>query len=113
VGYGAFGQVYKGCKKGTGEYVAIKCERMEGQTALLIKEAAIMRHLERETGCPSLHWAGESKESDGHTYYFIVMDFLGMNLTELLNREVERKFSPRTVLHLTTQFIRQLELVHA
>ena len=70
--------------------------------ASLKRESNIVMSLQLDTSIPAVHDSGEYIEEDGHTYYFLAMDFLGLNLRELMNRNIEGYFSVRTTLHMTT-----------
>ena len=65
-----------------------------------------MQNLQGHSGIPQLYWCGQ--EGD---YNFLVMDRLGENLQELLQK-CGGKFSLKTTLMLAEQILATLEYIH-
>lgn len=116
VGYGSFGQVFIAGFKNSKDRVAIKVEEVkEGDVhhtqVLLKKEGEVMKSLQGKLPIPKVYDSDYYPEESGN-YFFLSMDYMGMNLNELLGREVNKKFSIETCLNITTQMIRTLKLLH-
>lgn len=65
----------------------------------------------KATSIPQVHAYGELI-SKGRRFYYIVMDFMNMNLTDLMVRNVEGTLSEKSTLLATLQIIRLLKTVH-
>jgi casein kinase 1 len=72
LGSGAFGDIYTGKNRKTGEGVAIKLEPLRAKYPQLIHETKLYSHLKGNVGIPKIHWFGV--EGD---YNVMVMDLLG------------------------------------
>jgi serine/threonine protein kinase len=103
IGQGKFGKVYRGINKITKEEVAIKIETKA--TKLLKREADIYLLLAKEEGFPKVKWYGSTE-----TFYYIVINLLGLPLTELKERCDD--IPSVVVRRLGKKMIRLVEKVH-
>jgi serine/threonine protein kinase len=65
----------------------------------------------RNTSIPAFHTDGSWQKGEKR-YCYIVMDFMNMNLADLMKRNVSGTFSERTTLLVTLQMIRLLRSIH-
>jgi serine/threonine protein kinase len=103
IGQGKFGKVYRGINKITKEEVAIKIETKA--TKLLKREADIYLLLAKEEGFPKVKWYGSTE-----TFYYMVINLLGLPLTELKERCDD--IPSVVVRRLGKKMIRLVEKVH-
>jgi serine/threonine protein kinase len=103
IGNGKFGKVYRGINKITKEEVAIKIETKA--TKLLKREADIYLLLAKEEGFPKIKWYGSTE-----TFYYMVINLLGLPLTELKERCDD--IPSVVVRRLGKKMIRLVEKVH-
>ena len=103
IGQGKFGKVYRGINKTTKEEVAIKIESKT--TKLLKREADIYLLLAKEEGFPKVKWYGSTE-----TFYYMVVNLLGLPLTEL--KERCDNIPSIVVRRLGKKMIRLVEKVH-
>ena len=74
IGEGAFGKIFSGENKNTGEKVAVKIERCDGNS-LLRNEARVYSALRGISGIPNMRsWGNEGK------FNYLVLDLLGVSL---------------------------------
>jgi serine/threonine protein kinase len=104
LGSGQFGMVYKGINKKTKEEVAIKIEDKK-KTKLLKRESNIYLLLSKEDCFPRLKWYGSTEES-----YYMVMELLGVSLSELKARSDEIPII--IIKRLAKKMINLVEKVH-
>ena len=105
IGVGSFGAVYKGRNKRTGEYVAIKMERVSNEIHLLKHESTIYHYLNNIPGVPQLRWFG----NDGQHYY-MVLNLLGDSL-ETIKQRLGR-LTLLSVLQIGVQGLNLLMAIH-
>ena len=103
IGQGKFGKVFRGINKITKEEVAIKIESKA--TKLLKREADIYLLLSKEEGFPKVKWYGSTE-----TFYYMVINLLGLPLTELKERCDD--IPSVVVRRLGKKIIRLVEKVH-
>lgn len=103
IGKGQFGTIYKGINKHTQEEVAIKIEKKGNK--MLKRESNIYLLLSKEEGFPKIKWYGTTE-----TFHYMVMDLLGLSLTELKERSDE--IHPIIIRRLGKKMIRLVEKVH-
>jgi serine/threonine protein kinase len=103
IGKGQFGTIYKGLNRNTKEEVAIKIEKKD--IKMLKRESNIYLLLSKEEGFPRVKWYGATE-----TFYYMVMDLLGVSLAELKHRSDE--IHPIIIKRLGKKMIRLVEKVH-
>lgn len=112
LGEGTFGEVYTGTDLKTGYKVAIKLSKIDKEDNLA-KEGKFYQYLEKrglcgnDLGIGNLYWCGR-----GNGYYFLIMERLGKNYTELLEESDNGKLDLFTVLKLGIAGIEILERLH-
>ena len=113
LGNGAFGDIYKVEKKKTGDFLAAKVEKAvkNQKHIMLFWESKLIHKLRGKTAVPNLHFVGDEKTEDGKMYHVMVMDMLGKSLEDLF-QECRRKFDISTVLHISVQMIKRIQVVH-
>ena len=78
IGAGAFGEVWYADSISTGQAVAVKMERIEGNPAPTLQyESRVMQLLQGEPGIPKLRYFGRKDDMDA---IFMVTDLLGPSL---------------------------------
>lgn len=108
IGLGAFGTIFKGQHRKTGEYVAIKVEPIHSETRLLKNETKVYQYLRDKkcVGIPHVKWYG----CDSVNFYMVV-DLLGESL------EARRKrlgpFSIEDTLKYGKQMVERLKCLHS
>jgi serine/threonine protein kinase len=78
---------------------------------MLFWESKLIQKLRGNTAVPNLHFVGDEKTDDGKIYHVMVMDLLGKSMEDLF-QECKRKFDLGTCLHITTQMIKRIRVVH-
>jgi serine/threonine protein kinase len=85
VGSGAFGEVWSADSVSTGEPVAVKMERIQGNPAPTLQyESRVLQLLQGVTGIPRLRYFGRKDDMDG---IFMVTDLLGLSLEAVATSE--------------------------
>jgi len=111
LGAGAFGEIFQGIDKKTGQEVAIKFENANSRNPQLFFEAKVYMHLlkgeETSDRIPRIYHCGTEGDKN-----VMVMDLLGSSLEDLFNT-CNRKFSLKTVLLLGDQMISRIEFIHS
>ena len=124
IGKGAFGQIYLSYNMRENVEVAIKKELKRPQKAAQLRmEAKLYQSLlnippqdmsgvkalaqEDVQGVPHFYGMGELIDS-----YYLIMEFLGPNLVELLNYCHTRKFTISTVCLIALQVLNRIENIH-
>jgi serine/threonine protein kinase len=102
---GSFGQVYKAENIRTGELVAVKIEKKNGELKSLKAEAKIYQYLAKLDGFPQLKWYGST---DKVTY--LVTDLLDNSIYDLVKRQ--GRLEMQAVLLLGKQMIQRLHILH-
>ena len=107
IGEGSFGDVYKGEDINTGEFVAIKIEKIEKtkDKSRLEIERDIYLNLEGE-GIPKIYWYGMLDNQK-----ILVLSYLGPSLEDLFDF-CSRKFSYKTICLIGIQILDRLEWIH-
>jgi serine/threonine protein kinase len=85
IGSGAFGEVWSADSVSTGEAVAVKMERIQGNPAPTLQyESRVLQLLQGVTGIPRLRYFGRKDDMDG---IFMVTDLLGPSLEAVATSE--------------------------
>ena len=96
IGSGAFGEVWSGRSVSTGESVAVKMERIQGNPAPTLQyESRVLQLLQGTTGIPRLRYFGRK---DDLNRIFMVTEMLGPSL-ETLATSCRFDMSSRLVKH--------------
>ena len=105
IGEGAFGKIFSGENKNTGEQVAVKIERSD-ENSPLRNEARIYAALKGATGIPNMRtWGNEGK------FNYLVLDLLGNSLEDKLDR-CGGTFELKLVVHIGLQMILHMTEIH-
>ena len=125
IGSGAFGQIYLSYDMRDNTEVAVKKEMKKGQKRIQVKiESRIYQELlnipqntdlsgnsaiiqDNCQGVPKFYGLGECLE-----FYYLILEFLGPNLIELLKYCDNKKFSVITVSLLAIQMLNRIENLH-
>lgn len=109
IGRGAFGQVFLGSHRVSGEMVAIKLEPLSAAHPQLPHEARLYKSLAGDhPGVCKMHWHGQT--DDGH--YAIIMDLLGPSLEDLHQR-CQSSFTLSTTMQLGVTLMDRFEHIHS
>jgi serine/threonine protein kinase len=85
IGSGAFGEVWNADSVSTGESVAVKMERIQGNPAPTLQyESRVLQVLQGLPGIPKLRYFGRKDDMDG---IFMVTDLLGPSLETVANSQ--------------------------
>ena len=85
IGSGAFGEVWSADSVSTGDAVAVKMERIQGNPAPTLQyESRVLQLLQGVTGIPRLRYFGRKDDMDG---IFMVTDLLGPSLEAVATSE--------------------------
>jgi len=104
IGKGMFGEIWEAVDAINSELVAIKMEYKKDELLLLKNEAIIYNYIRNQEGFVSLKYYGENETS-----YFMVMELLGKNVTQLKNDNIiDFTFS----LFLFNQMIQRIQYLH-
>ena len=96
IGSGAFGEVWNADSVSTGEPVAVKMERIQGNPAPTLQyESRVLQLLQHRPGIPRLRYFGRK---DDLNRIFMVTEMLGPSLETLANSH-RFDMSPRLVKH--------------
>ena len=105
IGEGSFGMIYK-AESGSNLY-AVKFEKKRpNKRSLLESESKIMTYL-RGSGIPKIYFYSIYNE-----YNVMIMQLLGKNLNNLLNKTQERRLSIKTICMLGIEMIKILQYIH-
>lgn len=107
IGNGNFGELRYGKNIFTNESVAIKFERSNSRTPLLMIEYSFYKRLLPNDGLPNIFFYGQSGN-----YNTLVMELLGPSLEDLFNM-CKRKFSLKTICMIAIQLIERIEYLHS
>lgn len=123
IGSGAFGEVWNADSASTGDPVAVKMERIQGNPAPTLQyESRVLQLLQGVTGIPRLRYFGRKDDMDG---IFMVTDLLGPSLetvatSERLDMRSHEIKTPRPncnhvefVSQIGRQMLQRLKSVHA
>lgn len=107
IGKGAFGEIWLGVNKNTGENVAIKFEAVEIVMMQLPIEVLRYEKLKNCVHTPKIFKAGRYKDK----WHFIVMECMSASLEKLFN-QANHHFSKKTCIQLMIQMLVAIEEVH-
>lgn len=103
---GSFGYMFCGYHSETKQLVAIKVEPKDADRPQLHLEYGFYRMLGERRGIPIIYFLGPVDE-----YNALVMELLGPNLGQMLNK-CGGRFSLRTTIQLTIQLIALMSYIH-
>jgi casein kinase I family protein HRR25 len=106
IGSGSFGDIYLGINIISGEEIAIKLERVQGEATSTRIRDRVYKSLAGGVGIPFVHWFGTEYE-----YNSMALNLLGPSLEDLFNF-CNHKFSLKTILLLADQLISRIEYIH-
>ena len=109
IGIGAFGRVHKGIHNKTGEFVAVKLERITEDTSKLklFDEAKFLKNLKKHCdNVPTIIRTGASQK-----WNFLIMEYLGANLDELFTY-CKCHFSLKTTLMIGIEILQIIQNIH-
>ena len=108
LGFGGFGDVYKGEHILSGKKIAIKCEKVkEAHISQLKCEINILYFLQGDKGIPKIYDFIFSTK-----YNFMFFELLGPNLNDIFNL-YNKKFSKSIILSLGLQMLDRIEFIHS
>lgn len=108
IGKGAFGEIWLGANKKTGEKVAIKFESMSCKMPQLVIEYCLYNSkLSNASHVPKIY-GGNHYENK---WYFMVMECMGASLEKLFN-DGNHYFSKKTCIQLMIQMLVAIEELH-
>ena len=107
IGSGSFGQIYQCLNTKTKEIFACKMESINELNPQLYKESKIMNIMKNCTGFPTCY-SFCSIEQDK----IIIMDYLGPNLDNIMNKLPNKKYSIKTSLMIMIQCLERLKDLH-
>jgi serine/threonine protein kinase len=121
IGSGAFGEVWSADSANTGEPVAVKMERIQGNPAPTLQyESRVLQLFQNMVGIPRLRYFGRKDDMDG---IFMVTDLLGPSLETLatshrldLHPRVIKNPSPHHadfISGIGRQMLQRLKSIHA
>lgn len=83
IGSGSFGSIYKGENIRTGEFVAVKVERIkDGKYCLLKNETNVYQNLKDLKCVPKIKWFGKDTNN-----YYMVINLLGYSIQQILEKK--------------------------
>lgn len=108
LGKGSFGAVHVGEHIKTGELVAIKLEAKSSKEKMLKHEYRVYNRVtDEQYQIPHVHWFGEEDD-----YNVMVMESVGPNLEQLLDKTTDGVFDVLTLCEIGIQMLLQLEHMH-
>lgn len=107
IGKGAFGEIWLGVNKSTGEKVAIKFESVSVQMPQLVIEYMMYDRLKNCVHIPKIYKGGLYK----NTWYYIVMECMSASLEKLFN-DANHYFTKKTCMQLMIQMLTVMEQIH-
>jgi serine/threonine protein kinase len=105
IGQGTFGKVFKATTLAEHKDVVIKISASSNET--IENEQRMYQILAETPGIPSLWDYG----TEGR-FSYIVIDYLGLSLEQLLAQQKESKFTLKTVISIGLQSLKRLEDIH-
>lgn len=117
IGSGAFGEVWNADSISTGESVAVKMERIQGNPAPTLQyESRVLQLMQGTPGIPKLRYFGRNDDMNG---IFMVSDLLGASLETLATSERqdldEHSLNPHDEAFISAigrQMLQRLRSVH-
>ncbi|KAJ5069523.1 tau-tubulin kinase 1 [Anaeramoeba ignava] len=107
IGYGTFGEIYKAKDNLKSQDVAIKFERSDQKRQSLKLEIAILKLLQPSKYFTEFIYCGKNED-----YTFLVMELLGQNLSQLLQKNPLKKFSLSTTIRIGLEMLNAIESLH-
>jgi serine/threonine protein kinase len=107
IGKGAFGAVWLGVNKKTGEKVAIKFESTDVKMGQLLIEYNLYFRLRKSEHIPKIYDGDQYQ----HKWHYIVMECMSVSLEKLFNN-ANHHFSKKTVMQLMIEMLNVMEEIH-
>ena len=107
IGSGSFGQIYQCVNTETKEVYASKLESINELNPQLIHESKIMNLLKYTTGFPTCYNFYYTEQDK-----ILIMDYLGPNLNQIMDKLPDKKFSIKSSLMIMLQCIERLRYLH-
>ena len=107
IGKGAFGEIWQGVNKSTGDKVAIKFEPVDVQMPQLPIEFILYEKLKKCEHIPKIHGGGKFKDK----WHYIVMECMSASLEKLFNN-ANHHFTKKTCIQLMIQMLKVIEEIH-
>ena len=109
IGSGAFGEVWNADSVSTGDPVAVKIERIQGNPAPTLQyESRVLQLLQGAMGIPKLRYFGRKDDMNG---IFMVTDLLGPSL-ETVATTTELNLNAAFISQIGRQMLQRLRSVH-
>jgi len=105
IGYGSYGDVYRGRIRSNDQPIAIKLERINEEPTIF-KESKFLKHLKEIERIPKLIWVGKQGK-----YNILIMNLLGSSLKNLMEL-CQGKFTLATTLKISIQILEILRKIH-
>ena len=107
IGSGSFGQIYQCLNTKTKEIFACKMESINELNPQLYHESKIMNIMKNCTGFPTCYSFCYIEQDK-----IIIMDYLGPNLDNIMNKLPNKKYSIKTSLMIMIQCLERLKNLH-
>lgn len=107
IGGGGFGQIFRATYLQRGIVVAVKVEPESEEAGRMVLEQKVLAKLAGKMNIPRIFYAGAT---DG--YNFIVMQILGLNLTDLKRMTRNKRLQIHTTVRVGIQMVQALRDVH-
>lgn len=104
---GCFGDIFQVRNQETGEFYALKVEKLSSPTQLLQREARVLRILEGPPFVPRVYYFGKDSQST-----YMVIELLGPSL-EVCFRSLSNRLPLGLLLRITVKLLTIFEYIHS
>ncbi|KAJ5073357.1 tau tubulin kinase 2b [Anaeramoeba ignava] len=108
IGEGSFGEIYQAYDSELQKNVAIKFEKKTEQRQTIKLDIAVIHQSKGSKYIPEFIYCGQTE-----THFFLVMELLGENLSQLRRKQKTSTFSLPTTIKLAIDMICGIEFVHS